>query len=227
MKRMSRLVAMFFVIATMTSAFVGCGGSTGLHYPDYPTANTDVESWEQWEDYDPSQIEIDWYVDYSTFAWTGGDESIVSNVIKEKTGITINFMTPVNDDGTQLNTLIAGDKLPDVITILANGAERVQLAEEEYVYPINELSKRWAPRLMDRIDSDITKYFKASDGMLYGTRRQCLRMRQAQRKPRAHSSEKRCKHTKAFTLKRRESRPTTTAKSVLCWTRPLSLAKTT
>lgn len=170
MKKINKIVALLGAFTLLSTALVGCGGAdaTELKYPDYPTANADTESWEQWEDYDPSQIKIDWYVDYSSFAWTGADASIVSNMIKEKTGVSINFMTPVNDDGTQLNTLIAGNKLPDVITILANGAERVQLAEENYVYPINELSKRWAPRLMDRIDSDITKYFNASDGMLYG-----------------------------------------------------------
>ena len=170
MKNLQKIVLLVCLICLLSNVFIGCGGGgkKALNYPDYPTANSDVESWEQWEDYDPSQIEIDWYVDYSSFAWAGAESSIVSNLIKEKTGITINFMTPVNDDGQQLNTLIAGNKLPDVITILANGAERVQLAEEEYVYPINELSKRWAPRLMDRIDGDITKYFNASNNMLYG-----------------------------------------------------------
>ena len=170
MRKFKKLVALLSAVLLISTAMLGCGGgdTTELEYPDYPTANTNSESWEQWEDYDPSQITIDWYVDYSSFAWTGEDASIVSNMIKEKTGVSINFMTPVNDDGTQLNTLIAGDKLPDVITILANGAERVHLAEEKYVYPINELSKRWAPRLMNKIDSDITKYFNASDGMLYG-----------------------------------------------------------
>ena len=170
MKKINKIVALLGAFTLVSTALAGCGDADAmeLKYPDYPTANADTESWEQWEDYDPSQISIDWYVDYSSFAWTGEDASIVSNMIKEKTGVSINFMTPVNDDGTQLNTLIAGNKLPDVITILANGAERVQLAEEKYVYPINELSKRWAPRLMDRIHSDITKYFNASDGMLYG-----------------------------------------------------------
>ena len=169
MRRIKNVVAVFSAFTLLSTTLAGCGGgATELKYPDYPTANADTESWEQWEDYDPSQITIDWYVDYSSYAWTGANASIVSNMIKEKTGVSINFMTPVTDDGTQLNTLIAGNNLPDVITILANGAERVQLAEEKYVYPINELSRRWAPRLMDRIDSDITKYFNASDGMIYG-----------------------------------------------------------
>lgn len=168
MKIIKKLAIVFLTVCVCANVFVGCGGETGLHYPDYPTANSDSESWEQWEDYDSSQLTIDWYVDYSSFAWIGADASIVSNMIKEKTGITINFMTPVTDDGTQLNTLIAGNKLPDVITILANGAERVQLAEENYAYPINELSARWAPRLMNKIDPEITNYFGASDGMLYG-----------------------------------------------------------
>lgn len=156
-------------VLPLSLSLVGCGAtSDGLKYPDYPYSNTNSESWEQWEDYDPTEITIDWYVDYSSFSWTGGQTSIVSQVIKEKTGISINFMTPVNDDGTELNTLIAANKLPDVITVLANGEERVQLAEGQYIFPIDELSKRWAPRLTDRIDSDIKGYFKESDGNIYG-----------------------------------------------------------
>ena len=77
-------------------------------------------------------------------------------------------MTPVSDSSDMLNTLIAGNELPDVITILANSAERVQLAEEGYIYPVNELSSRWAPRLMNRVDREISEYFAASDGLLYG-----------------------------------------------------------
>lgn len=168
MKKLGKVTAFFCTLGLLTGLVAGCGGSPSLQYPDYPTADADRESWDQWEDYDPTQITIDWYVDYSSFSWANANTSVVANLIKEKTGISINFMTPVNDDGQQLNTLIAGNKLPDVITILANGAERVQLAEEQYVYPINELSARWAPRLMSRIDGDITKYFNASDGMLYG-----------------------------------------------------------
>ncbi len=164
------ILAFLCAAATLTSvALTGCGSKkTGLKYPDYPQATTDVESWEQWEDYDPSHITIDWYVDYSSFNWAGNEASIVSDMIEEKTGVKINFMKPVTDDGTMLNTLIAGNKLPDVITVLSNGAERVQLAEEQYIFPINELSKRWAPNLMNRIDSEISRYFNASDGQLYG-----------------------------------------------------------
>ena len=103
MRKFKKLVALLSAVLLISTAMLGCGGddTTELEYPDYPTANTNSESWEQWEDYDPSQITIDWYVDYSSFAWTGEDASIVSNMIKEKTGVSINFMTPVNDDGTQ------------------------------------------------------------------------------------------------------------------------------
>ena len=157
---MKKRTLIFLLIAVMAlgSVLAGCGGGKQeLVYPDYPQASTDTESWEQWEDYDPTHITIDWYVDYSTFNWVGAESSIVSDMIEEKTGIKINFMKPVTDDGTMLNTLIAGGKLPDVITVLANGAERVQLAEEGYIYPINELSKRWAPNFMGRIDAEISR----------------------------------------------------------------------
>ena len=75
MKKINKIVGLLGAFTLVSTALVGCGGAdaTELKYPDYPTANADTESWEQWEDYDPSQIKIDWYVDYSSFAWTGAD----------------------------------------------------------------------------------------------------------------------------------------------------------
>ena len=87
MKKFNKLIALLGALTFASSAFVGCGNDeSGLEYPDYPTANLESESWEQWEDYDPSKLTIDWYVDYSSFAWSGAEASIVSNMIEEKTG---------------------------------------------------------------------------------------------------------------------------------------------
>ncbi len=136
-------------------------------FPDFPLADDKSESWEQW-DKDEGTIEIDWFVNYSTFVWSGAQNSLVSNKILEKTGVKINFITPVSDDGQMLNTLISGNKLPDVITLNRNSSERILLAEQGQIYSINGLSQRWAPRLINRIDQEIIDYYAASNGKLYG-----------------------------------------------------------
>ena len=61
-------------------------------FPDFPLADDKSESWEQW-DKDEGTIEIDWFVNYSTFVWSGAQNSLVSNKILEKTGVKINFIT--------------------------------------------------------------------------------------------------------------------------------------
>lgn len=166
-----KVIAIMFSFCLLMAA-VGCVGGGGpgyddLVYPDFPLANDDSESWEQW-DRDEGQIEIDWFVNYSTFSWAGADNSSVSQAILDKTGIKINFMVPVTDNGQMLNTLISGQNMPDIITLNRNSSERILLAEQGEIYAINGLSERWAPRLMDRIDEDIVEYYKSSNGLLYG-----------------------------------------------------------
>lgn len=134
---------------------------------NYPLASKDINSWEQWKEYDDNIIDVDWYVDMTSFNYNNTTE--IAKVIKEKTGCNIRFQTPSTADGSKLSTLISGNKLPDVISIAANQADRIQLAEEDgYVYSIDDLAKRWAPTLLTRLDDEIKSYYAASDSKLYG-----------------------------------------------------------
>lgn len=171
---MKKSLRQIFLALMLCFVFIlgGCGlgnftESDDDVFPDFPLANDQSESWEQW-DKDEGVIEVDWFVNYSTFVWSGAQNSLVSNKILEKTGVKINFITPVSDDGQMLNTLISGNKLPDIITLNRNSSERILLAEQGQIYSINGLSERWAPRLMGRIDQEILDYYAASNGKLYG-----------------------------------------------------------
>ncbi|MDE7158065.1 MAG: extracellular solute-binding protein, partial [Clostridiales bacterium] len=86
---------------------------------------------------------------------------------KRLTGATINFTSPVDDSGQMLQMMIAGDKLPDVVTIQADSDNVVKLAKEGYVWPLDTLAEHWAPTLNDRVEEDIRAYFEMGDGHLY------------------------------------------------------------
>ena len=170
MKLFRKIICVSMLFLLVVSA-TGCNVSTHrkeFTYPDYRLADRESESWEQWKDYDDNVIEIDWYVDLAGFSWAGNNKSKVSDVILEKTGVKINFVSPLNSDSQMLNTLISSNLLPDLVTIMGNSSERVQLSEEGYIYPLNELADRWAPKLMDKVEQEIYDYFKATDGNLYG-----------------------------------------------------------
>ena len=71
---------------------VACGSqSAGWKYPD--RANTVLAegefSWEKWKQECPEGLTINWYCDVNNINIS--DRSVVTKVIKEKTGITVNF----------------------------------------------------------------------------------------------------------------------------------------
>lgn len=162
----------FLLILVFGFNLIGCNGSGGKNnsdyfYPDRGYADANSDSWTQLSEND-EEITIDWFVNYSTFSWNGNGNSLVSDVIKEKTGININFITPADDSGSQLNTLIASGNLPDIITVNHGTALRVQLQDEGYVYPLQGLAQRYAPSLLNRVDDEIMAYFDGGEGIIYG-----------------------------------------------------------
>ena len=173
-KHLLTLLILFLTVFTL----VGCGAITTyeneedavkakLDALNKPNASADKDSWLQWKEYDDEIIDIDWYVDMTSFSYNNA--TLIANKIKEITGINIRFQTPSTADGSKLSTLISGNKLPDVISIAANQADRIQLAEEEgYMYSMNDLAERWAPSLLNRLDPELVSLYSASDGKLYG-----------------------------------------------------------
>jgi len=163
MKKVFILALVLCILGLLTACKTS---DSGIKYPDFPrTENNGTPSWEQG---DKEPITIDWYVDRSTFYWAGAAGSDVSNMIYEKTGIKINFIVPLTDDGTKLNTILNSDKMPDLITLDINNTTRAQMQEAGYAYPLDGLAERWAPTLFENWSDEINYLFAAKDGNLYG-----------------------------------------------------------
>ena len=156
--------AMLFSFAACGNGNNGGGNDGGIKYPDFANTPAEKDSWE----YNNEEITIDWYVDNSTFQYSTYGSDKVSKVIKEKTGVNIRFTSPVDDSGQFLSNLISTNSLPDVITVAAYTSVKDRISSQGYIYPIDELAKRWAPSLTNRIEKDIHAYYELSDGMIYG-----------------------------------------------------------
>lgn len=144
---------------------VGDDGMAKLTYPDLPHTGNEKNSWEYIKDED---ITIKWYIDTSTWNAPSGIDAI-SAKIKEKTGISVEFDTPVQDDGQKLATMIAGGDLPDVITLPTSQSKQLaSLAQQGYVYDINTLADYWAPSLYNNVPSDVMNWWAYGNGKTYG-----------------------------------------------------------
>ena len=179
---MEKKKSLFLMVAITSTLFTlaGCGDEGGgkistddsgnIILPDFPETPNEKDSWEYLKD-ENGNIEdwtVDWYVNDSTFSWNTYGSDRVSQVIKEKTGVTIRFTSPVTDDGQKLSTLISGNKLPDLVSIQCWYPQCSQLAQQDYVYPLDALIDKWAPSMKDREQTDIWNYFKQGDGYCYG-----------------------------------------------------------
>lgn len=137
----------------------------GYTYPDYPLASEDdtIDSWTQREE--DEIVTVDWFVD-STSYYLPKDNTIVTNEILKKTGVKINFRKATTSDGTELTTMIAGNDLPDILSVTSG---MYNLIKDESIYPINGLAERWAPSLNRRLaeDPEMRNTYMQSDGNLY------------------------------------------------------------
>ncbi|MDR0831380.1 MAG: extracellular solute-binding protein, partial [Bacillales bacterium] len=169
-----------FIVSMLTVLLVGCGGgkpavpslSMGsdnmpvMEYPDFPLTPDTNDSWTFVEP--GTNYTIDWYVDVASWNAPSGLDQI-SGIIKQKTGISVKFDTPVTDDGQKLATMIAGGDLPDVLSIPTSSTQTItSLAQQGYVYDINGLAERWAPTLFNHLPEDVWKWWEYGNGTTYG-----------------------------------------------------------
>ena len=154
------LLATVLLTGTMASCVrPGFFDFGSLKYDEYPTDyDPDTDSWLQIHP-DDEDVEITWFVN---FAYT--DYS--ADLIKKRTGVKVNFQSALTANNEELNTMISGDKLPDVITF-NDLSIRVQLAEEGYAYAFDLLAESYAPSMLSRMPAEYKEYYSVSDGHMY------------------------------------------------------------
>ena len=164
-KSLSLLLSLILILV-----LAGCGNDIfnfdDYEYPDYPRASSDdtIDSWDQWDKND-GVIDIDWFIDNSNY-YLPREDSLVVQRILEKTGIRVHFRKATTNDGTELSTMIAGNDLPDILSLTSGMFE---LIDNGTIFPITGLAERWAPSLLRRLKSN-TEYYNSSmraDGEIY------------------------------------------------------------
>lgn len=142
-----------------------CGGGEGkrtLVYPDFPETPAQGESWEY---IDPNEeITLRWFINYRG---SSDFTTRIAKEVKERLGVDIQFTF---DDGTgqKMNLIMNGKQKYDIISVQAWQPQASLLAMQNYIFPIDELSKRWAPNLLSKIGSDLRNYYEMADGYIYG-----------------------------------------------------------
>ena len=112
-------------------------------------------------------ITFDWYINFSWFARHWGD-SKVSKYITEKTGVNVNFIVPAGNEAEKLNTMIAGDALPDLITLGWYEGQVPMMIDSGLVYALDELAEKYDPYFFKVANPDKLGWYRQEDGHVYG-----------------------------------------------------------
>lgn len=178
MVKKTRWISVVLIMILLLTTFVACSkpsNQDSLEEPDKSdeTGNNDEE--EAPEENGPSwswntdTVTIDWYVNYDWAGYTWDAENrMMDKLLTEKTGVTLNVITPASGGDEKLNAMMAGDTLPDVITLDWRAPQIKLMAQGDLLYSINELMDEYAPTMKAIIPQSMIDAHKYPDGNFYG-----------------------------------------------------------
>ena len=118
----------------------------------------------EWKE-DTSPIELGYYANFSWFSLDWNDAT--AERVTAKTGVDLNFMKPVVDDGQKLNMMIAGNQLPDILTLDKNDAALKKMAEAGMLWSLDDLIDQYAPKMREILPKEILSNYQMADGKTY------------------------------------------------------------
>ncbi len=118
--------------------------------------------------WDRSPIELGLYMHEGWYTKRWNPEvNVRDEKLLEETGVNLDVSVPTGDATERLNTMIAGQTLPEIV-ILGWWFDQVrQLQEAERLYPLNELIDEYAPDFWDIIPQSMVDWYTAEDGNWY------------------------------------------------------------
>ncbi len=155
-----KILVLGFAVAT-TFALIGCSKKNSMG------AKSGSGETPGWKTNVSSPVKFDWYINFSWFARHWGD-SKVSKYITEKTGVDINFIVPAGNEAEKLNAMIAGDALPDLITLGWWEGQVPMMIDAGLVEPLDELAKKYDPYFFKVANPDKIGWYTQADGHIYG-----------------------------------------------------------
>lgn len=160
MKKTSKaFLLVFLVVAGLSS----CAKKDEVSTNSQP-GTADVPGWKVNKD-DP--IKFDWYINFSWFSRHWGD-SKVSKYITEKTGVDLNFIVPAGNEAEKLNAMIAGDALPDILTLGWYEGQVSMLIDSGLVWALDELAEKYDPYFFKVSNPNKIGWYTRDDGHFYG-----------------------------------------------------------
>lgn len=143
MKKVFRLVAILLCI-TLMCVMTGCNKKKKIE----------------------ETVDFTWYINFNWFNTSWGD-NIVSKAITNKTNCNIQFVTPTGDASEKLDSMIASDTLPDLVTLGWWEPEISEMINKGKVYALDELADKYDMYFYDVVNEQVVNWYTSEDGHIY------------------------------------------------------------
>ncbi len=112
-------------------------------------------------------VTLQWYINFSWFPrkWEG---SKATEKYTKDTGINVELIVPAGNEAEKINTMIASDTLPDLITLGCTDSQVQEMIEAEMVLPLNKLADEYDPYFYEVANKERLKWYTMEDGNVYG-----------------------------------------------------------
>ncbi len=161
-KRMKQVLAAALA-GCMILSMTACGGKKDDVTVSDVKIDPDKPGWEQTAD---DTADLSWYVNFSWFNTPWG-ENLVSKKITEETGVNVEFVVPAGNEAEKLNSMIATDTLPDLVTLGYWEGQVNDMIDAEMVYPLNELADKYDPYFFKVANEERINWYTKEDGNVY------------------------------------------------------------
>ena len=109
---------------------------------------------------------LEWYINFNWYNTPWGGNA-VSEAVTARTGVDIQFISPDGNETVNLDALIAGDKLPDLVTLGWWEPQVDEMIDLGQVYALNELADEYDAYFWETADAERLKWYTQSDGNVY------------------------------------------------------------
>ena len=111
-------------------------------------------------------VELKWYINFSWYNTPWGGNA-VSRAVTEKTGVDITFVSPDGSEAETLDALIAGNNLPDLVTLGWWEDQLSTIIDKDMVYALNELADEYDPYFWTVADEARLNWYTEENGNIY------------------------------------------------------------
>lgn len=149
MKRLLPIALCLILLSNLT-------GCAQLHPAESLSSETEADT----------VVQLDWYVNYNWFKTRWGGNA-VSDAITAKTGVDIRFISPDGNESVTLNALIAGNNLPDLVTLGWWEPQLNEIIQGGMAYALNELADQYDTYFWAVAREELLNWYAREDGNVY------------------------------------------------------------